>query len=207
MMMHPGFVVAMAAETAFGEFDAPSRIVRRATGWLIVSRWGPAGQYLSISSTQTAEPGTKAPVGLTPRCTSIGCLLSEDSDASEGTFLLVRQLPPDTVVAGSFFPTDGYARLSRCDGRFRLTAAGRYAHGLHDSWGPREGPDTRVQPCNNGAAFAWHIDAVQRQWDGEFVEPVRWRLAGEIAATPSPAPEAMEPSPCRRDAMPIVAEV
>ena len=177
-MAHPGFVVAMAADTEFGEFDRPSCIVRRAKGWLIVSRWGPAGEYLSISSTQdVADSGTTAPVGLTPKCTSVGFLLSQKDGGSESTFLLARRLPTDTVVAGTFFPTDGYARLTQRAGRFRLTAEGRYAHGLDDLQAPPEGADRRPPPCNGGAAFAWHIDAVQHPWSGEFVEPVRRRSA------------------------------
>jgi hypothetical protein len=178
-MAPPGFVVAMAADTAFGEFDMPSRIVRRAKGWLIVSRWGPAGEYLSISSTQEMDdPGTKAPLGLAPKCTSVGFLLSQDDDGSESNFLLVRRLPTDTVVAGAFFPTEGYARLQHRGGQFYLMAEGRYAHGLDELPAPGPGADRRGLPCNAGAAFAWHVDAVQYPWPGEFVEPIcRRRVA------------------------------
>ena len=186
-MAHPGFVVAMAAETEFGEFDNPSRIVRRAKGWLIVSRWGPAGEFLSISSTQeVADSSPTAPVGLTPKCTSIGFLLSQKDGGSESNFLLSRRLPTDTVVAGSFFPTDGYARLTRRAGRFRLSAEGRYAHGLDDLQTPPVGADSRVPPCNGGVAFAWHIDAVQRPWSGEFVEPARRRPGPDRRRVVSP---------------------
>ena len=193
-MAHPGFVVAMAADTEFAEFDKPSHIVRRAKGWLIVSRWGPAGEFLSISSTQeVADPGAMAPVGLTPKCTSIGFLLSQTDDRSESNFLLVRRLPTDTVVAGSFFATDGYARLTRRAGRFRLSAEGRYAHGLDDLQTPPVGADRRSLPCNGGAAFAWHIDAVQRPWSGEFVEQARRRPAPDRRRAVSPKESAKAP--------------
>ena len=122
-----------------------------------------------------ADSGTTAPLGLTPKCTSIGFLLSQKDGASESNFLLARRLPTDTVVAGSFFPTDGYARLTHRAGRFRLMAEGRYAHGLDDPQTPPVGADRRDPPCNGGAAFAWHIDAVQSPWSGEFVEPVLQR--------------------------------
>jgi hypothetical protein len=187
-MAHPGFVVAMAANTTFGEYDRPSRIVRRAKAWLIVSRWGPAGEYLSIASTQeAADFGTTAPVGLTPKCTSVGFLLSQKDGGAESTFLLFRRLPTDTVVAGSFFPTDGYARLTHRAGRIRLMAEGRYAHGLDDPQTPPVGADRRPLPCNGGVAFAWHVDAVQYPWSGEFVEPVGRRRLVEVAAASSPA--------------------
>jgi hypothetical protein len=77
---------------------------------------------------------------------------------------------------------------------------------LDELQAPPEGADRRAPPCNSGAAFAWHIDAVQSPWSGEFVEPVCWRLADEVAAASSPARETTKHSRCTHDTAHIIAK-
>ena len=98
-MAYVGFVVAMAADVGTAKYERPSRIVRTRREWLIVSRWGPEGEYLTLSSTRaTPDAVSPAPIGLAPRSTCLGVLLSEGPQDPVSTFLLVRRLPPDVQL-------------------------------------------------------------------------------------------------------------
>ena len=173
-MAYVGFLVAMAADVGTARYERPSRIIRTRREWLIVSRWGPEGEFLTLSSTRlTPDTFSPAPIGLTPRSTCLGVLLSTQPDDSVCTFLLVRRLPPDVTVAGTFSPADGFVRLHGPVGQMRLTGSARYAHSI--GWsksGPVCGDVPDPAPNARGAA-AWHIEAERRSWEGEFVEPVR----------------------------------
>ena len=171
-MPYVGFVVAMAAEVGTAKYERPSRILRTRNEWLIVSRWGGNGEYLTLSNTRVGPDRlARAHIGLTPRSTCLGVLLSEQEQDLATTFLLVRRLPPDITVAGIFSPADGFVQLRGSVEKMRLTGSARYAHsiGWHKS-GPVCG-DVPDPPPNAHGAAAWHVDAVRRPWDGEFVEP------------------------------------
>jgi hypothetical protein len=164
----------MAADVGTAKYERPSRILRTRREWLIVSRWGPEGEYLTLSSTRaTPDAISPAPIGLAPRSTCLGVLLSEGPEDPISTFLLVRRLPPDVTVAGTFSPADGFVRLYGPVGAMRLTGSARYAHSI--GWskaGPICGDVPDPAPNARGAA-AWHIEATRRAWDGEFVEQAR----------------------------------
>lgn len=173
-MLQGGFVVAMAATINVANYDKPTDIVRPMRKWTIVSRFGPESEHLTVSVTHAMlEPEAAAPIGLSPVKTAFGILLSETD--SESMFLLVRHLPRDVRVAGTFFPADGYARLRGSPDRLLLQVEGRHAH----SRGHANARDVRydVPEPAPGAKWtmAWHIDAERRPWTGEFLASRRAR--------------------------------
>ena len=170
-MSYVGFVIALAGEVGTASYERPNRILRERREWLIASRWGRDGEYISLSSTrQTPDACSPAPIGLVPRITCLGVLLSPSGKDEVDTFLLVRRLPPGITVAGSFSPAYGYVRLYGPVGGLRLTAAARHSAdvGRRDgglvAWDPPNGLPNR----RTGAA--WHIEARRRSWAVEFVE-------------------------------------
>jgi hypothetical protein len=170
-MLQSGFVVAMAADIDLASYERPSRIVRRVRRWLIVSRLGSDGEHLTISDTgPLANAPAGAPIGLKPAHTLLGVLLSQDGNG-DCVFLLSRQRPQLLQTAGTFFPADGYARVTGCLDELHLRAQGRHAH----SRGRRSGQDVRKDvpdPAPDARfALAWHIHAERRPWTGEFIPP------------------------------------
>lgn len=168
-MLQKGFVVAMAASIGLACYDRPSIIRRTIERWLIVSRWGPFGEYLTISTTRDRcdVPASAAPDGLAPLSTALGILLPGGDGPGEAAFLLVRHLPPALRIAGVFFPADGYVRIARADPYPSLVGDGRHAH----SRGRRDGAIIRHDvpdpaPGCRGAV-AWHLRACRRPWTGE----------------------------------------
>jgi hypothetical protein len=141
-----GFVVAMQAKltTAKGPpwFE-----------WIIVSRWGVAGERLSVSRTKVrAVPGKPAPIHLMPRQTALAGLLRLPpvSGAGWATFLFFRRQPGAVSVAGDFVPAEGYVRLYGRGAALRLHAEGC---------------------CSAGAARStWRVEAVRGSWIGDFIE-------------------------------------
>ncbi|HUN39126.1 MAG TPA: hypothetical protein VMU81_02430 [Acetobacteraceae bacterium] len=140
-----GFVVAMRATivTAKGE---------PASEWLIVSRWGAAGEHLSIGRTKVAAPpGKPAPIQLAPKQTSLASMLRLPS-APDGapTFLFAQRLPASMSLAGDFSPAEGYVRLHGRGTGLRLMLEGR---------------------CVGRAILsAWRVEATREPWIGEFIE-------------------------------------
>ncbi len=166
-MPENGFVVAMAAEVELARYGCPSKVLRRVGQWMIISRLAADGGVLTISNAGSiALGGIHVPIGLRPIRTMVGILMSDDG--TDAFFLLVRHLPPPLEVAGTFFPADGYARVTGPIESLRLTVAGRHAH----SCGWRDGGPVRhdVADPAPGArgALAWHVNAVRRPWKGEF---------------------------------------
>jgi len=139
-----GFVVAMRAEvtTAKGE---------PVWEWIIVSRWGTAGEHLSLGRTRVAAvPGKPAPIQLAPRQTALASLLRLPQLDGAPTFLLTQRLPASMSVAGDFGPAEGYVRLYGRGASLRLTAEGR---------------------CVGRAILsAWRVEATRAPWIGEFIE-------------------------------------
>jgi hypothetical protein len=168
-MSQGGFVVAMAATVGVANYERPTEIVRPMRRWTIVSRFGPENEYLTVSVAKAMQhEQAEAPIGLAPAKTALGILLSDDKHESESMFLLVRHLPRGIEVAGLFFPAEGYARLNGTFGALHLRTEGRNAH----SRGLLNAQDIRIDvpdPAPGAKwSMAWHIDAVQRSWAGEF---------------------------------------
>lgn len=167
-----GFVVAMRARVAPLAADRPYQPTQAvAPDWLIVSRWGGAAEYLTISSAMgetdatagevTEATARPAPIGLRPRRTWFG-VLTPDADGPESIFLLNRDLPKDMPVAGDFAPAEGYARLiTEEDGTLRLVAVAREV-------AEADRPAPRIAPP--AVAPAWHLVAERRPWQGEFLD-------------------------------------
>src|SRR5882672_2116535 len=100
-----GFVLAMCAEIGFSDYARPAPIRARSREWIVVSRWGGEGEYLSVSTAGLCAQDTNAaPGGLKPCKTLLGLLVSESEDEPTSTFLLVRQPLRSVHLAGTFFP-------------------------------------------------------------------------------------------------------
>jgi len=164
-----GFIAAMAADLAFGDYDKPTAAGARLAEWIIVSTWGRSGDYLSLSRTNVAVASeAAAPPGLQPTATHLGILLAPGQDDSEAEYLLVRHRPPNVPVGGVFYPSDGYVRVLRNGGTLSLIARGRYAH-CHGVWdGQPIVCDVPNPAPGSGMAHAWHLTASRRPWIGEF---------------------------------------
>ncbi len=167
-----GFVVAMRATVAHLSADRPHQPTEAvAPDWLIVSRWGGAAEYLTISSARgqpdaagaEAAEARPAPVGLHPRRTWFG-VLTPDREGPESMFLLNRDLPKDMPIAGDFAPAEGYVRLiTEEDGTFRLVAVAREL---------AEGERPAPWPARAQTPPAWHLVAERRPWQGEYLDGV-----------------------------------
>jgi hypothetical protein len=167
-MLQSGFVVAMAAEIGVSRYDRPSGIIRRVKRWLIVSRLGQDGEHLTVSDTRlNCDDSEQAPIGLAPVNSLLGVLLSQAPNG-DCVFLFSRRRPEPLKIAGTFFPAEGYVRIRGPLSALQLFAEGRHAH----SRGVRDGLEIRndiADPApNSKLAKAWHVDAVRRQWSGEF---------------------------------------
>ena len=139
-----GFVIAMRARLTTTR--SPPR-----EEWIIVSRWGEAGEYLSIGRTKVpVVAGQDAPIDLTPHQTALALMLRLPFNSGPPTFLFVQRQPAALTVAGRFASAEGYVRLHGDDAMSRLRAEGRCLAGTFRS--------------------AWHLEAVRAAWIGEFVE-------------------------------------
>jgi hypothetical protein len=137
-----GFVIAMRARLTTTARGAPWY------EWIIVSRWGAAGEHVSVGRTKVpVSRGRTAPIYLTPRQTALAGLLRLPSLSVPPGFLFVQQQPAAVSVAGRFAPVEGYLQLRGLDGTSRLFAEGRCAVGP-----------------------AWRVEAVRAAWVGEFIE-------------------------------------
>jgi len=139
-----GFVVAMRAAITTAKGKASYE-------WIIVSRWGAAGEHLSLGRTKVAAlPGKAAPIHLAPRQTALASLLRLPPADGVPTFLLAQQLPASMRLAGDFAPAEGYVRLFGRGSGLRLTAEAR---------------------CVARAILsAWRLEATRAAWIGEFIE-------------------------------------
>ena len=163
------FVIAMAADIARSDYAKPTLVRSRSREWLIVCRWGPEGEYLSIATAGpiVGSPGLFAPEAISPIHSMVALLVSESDGHATSTFLMMRQLPQQLELAGTFFPADGYVRLQQ-HGDITLASETRYSH----SCGWLDGREIRKDipdPAPGSAeAMAWHIEAVRHNWIGEF---------------------------------------
>jgi hypothetical protein len=141
-----GFVVAMQAKLTI-EHQPPH------DEWIIVSRWGKIGDFLSIARTLVrVTPGMPSPVQLMPRLITLSILLRLPSASGRSTFLLAQRLPARITVAGDFVPAEGYVRLGGRGRALRLLAEGRCTRRTDRS--------------------AFRVEAVRGFWIGEFIEGV-----------------------------------
>jgi hypothetical protein len=139
-----GFVIAMRAKLT---------TTRRQPWheWIIVSRWGPEGQYFSIGRTRVlVVPDETAPIHLAPAQTAMAGLLRLPPASGAPTFLFVQRRPASVSVAGEFAPVEGYVRLHGLATALRLCAEGRCV----------------THPNRS----AWRIEADRVAWIGEFIE-------------------------------------
>ena len=171
------FVIAMAADIARSDYAKPTLVRSRSREWLIACRWGPEGEYISIATAGpiAGPPGLFAPETISPIHSLVGVLVSESEREATSTFLLMRQLPRQFELAGTFFPADGYVLLQQQED-IGLVCETRYSH----SCGWLDGREVRKDipdPAPGSAeAMAWHIEATRRNWIGEFFpasEPMR----------------------------------
>lgn len=168
-MLADNFKIAMYNTIAMASYDRPDLTNPPGSEWLIVERSGADGEFLTISDAGYVgdPPPASAPAGIVENNSMCGVLLHEDESGEDAVFLLVRHLPPGGSVPGSFFPADGYARMSHTCAGVLLRAAGRHAHDSSGDDIPNPGP---------GEGFSWHFDAEKVSWAGEEYPTVftRW---------------------------------
>jgi hypothetical protein len=139
-----GFVVAMRARVTTAKRQPWYE-------WIIVSRWGPEGEHLSVGRSKVpALPGKPAPIHLTPCQTALAGLPRTPPVSGPRTFVFAQQKPESLSVAGDFTPVEGYVRLHGIGAVQRLLAEGRCIAGAMRS--------------------AWRVEAVRAAWIGEFIE-------------------------------------
>jgi hypothetical protein len=157
------FKIAMSNELGLATYASPVSIQQRVKEWLIVTR-SASGEMLTISDAGriTGSPAS-APDDLVPENTMFGLLLREDRD--KATFLLLRHLPLNVIVAGRFFPVDGYATIDLSSGNIRLQASGRHAHSEGAIDGQKVLYDVPLPAPGSG--MAWHFDAKQVPWSAQ----------------------------------------
>jgi hypothetical protein len=139
-----GFVLAMRARISSTECDPSDE-------WLIVARWGAAGELLSIARTLVHAPADQPiPLGLAPRQTALAMQRNPFADVPARRFVFAQALPMGTAVAGRFLATQGEVRL-RFDG---------------------EGPSLRGEGYCDSLG-EWRLHATWVAWDDEFVQDRR----------------------------------
>ncbi|SDR42531.1 hypothetical protein SAMN05444161_3790 [Rhizobiales bacterium GAS191] len=169
-MLERGFVLAMSAHIAMSDYAKPAAIHTRIHEWIVVSRWGGEGEYLSISTAgQCGADEDLAPGGLRPNNTLLGLLVADASDQPQSTFLLLRQPPPSMQLAGTFFPAEGYVHLEGPAGKLRLSARARYSHSRGWENGRQILKDVPDPAPAAPEAMAWHIEAERRCWIGDLI--------------------------------------
>ncbi len=167
-----GFVVAMRGSIGLADCRAPQRVTLCRHVWIIVSRWGGSGEFLTVSLTAAGAEldSAEAPPSLAPALTGFGRLAPDPEGRPERTFLFARQLPKGLPVGGGFLPAEGYARLEMHEGGLRLTAAGRYARTVGPDGPPdlpRGGTWCRAPGVRGGKS--WWLSARHRRWIGEVL--------------------------------------
>ncbi|SDE03385.1 hypothetical protein [Belnapia rosea] len=170
-MLPAGFLMAMRGSLAEAPYGAPHRSGPPRPEWLILCRWGEAGEFLTIGRAGPAEGPEDAPppLGLRPHATLLGLGLAAMGEGD--SFLLVRYLPPGLTVAGTFHPSDGIVRLSGPASVLRLEAAGRYAHRRAIGEAGEQRLDLPDPAKGVADALAWRLDARRVPWLGEFLAP------------------------------------
>ena len=171
-MVPTGFVVAMHGCFTRRPCLAVPQSRSSYGEWIIVSRFGANGEYITISLTATIagaslDPDALPPLGIAPVITFFGCIIHRVPNEPI-RFLLAQHLPSGMLVAGKFRPCKGTADLSPTAAGISLQACGTLTcvtggpNGvIHE---PRntefgESPDTAEQ---------WQIRARRWPWLGEM---------------------------------------
>ena len=160
------FRAAVLATTERAPHDAPQDFAGAEPTWVVLGRRGAGGCWLTLGLAGHAGPadgGTMAPPGLRPATTRLAQLFREDSAGAE--FLFLRNLPAGEDVEGTFEPCEGYARIVRERGSFRLIAFGRCATRVERRSGVSLLTDIANPP--HGVGHAWRIDGRRKPWAGE----------------------------------------
>ncbi len=178
------FVIAMAAEITRSDYEKPTVVRSRGREWLIACRWGPDGEYLSIATAGAipAPVALLAPEAISPIHTMVGLLVAESEKDATSTFLLVRQLPRPFELAGTFFPAEGYISLQQRED-IRLIANARYSHSCGWLNGKEIRKDIPDPAPSSAEAMAWHIEAVRRDWIGQFFPASKPSIKAGLRAT------------------------
>jgi hypothetical protein len=169
-MLARSFAVAMAADIARSDYARPMLIRSRSREWLIACRWGPAGEFLSVATAGTMLDSRRraAPDAIAPIHSLFGVLVDESEAQASSTFLLARQLPLRIELAGSFFPADGYVVVQQRE-IITLGCKIRYSHSCGWLDGKEIRKDIPDPAPSSSEAMAWHVEATQREWIGEFI--------------------------------------
>jgi hypothetical protein len=138
-----GFVVAMRAKQTNANGPPSSE-------WMIVSRWGTHGEYVSIGWTAVPAYRGDAPIYLTPNRTAVALRQQQSCLWNPTTFRLAPFLPDRLTVAGDFVPAEGYVQIYGRGPTLRMRTNG------HDI--EADLPST------------WTIRATRAAWIGEFIE-------------------------------------
>jgi hypothetical protein len=139
-----GFVIAVLAT-----------IISRSGGshkeWLIASRWGDGGSYLSIARTLVrAGTAVTAPMHLAPRWSAFALLDAGSTDSTGPCFTFTAQPPVGMQLAGHFAPSFGGVRVEGDAPSLRLRGA--------------------VRCLGHHSRHGFEFDGVRGTWVGEFIE-------------------------------------
>lgn len=143
------------------------RLIFDVEHWLIVSRFGAGGCFVTVSVAMRTPPicatGALASVGLMPAATLFG--VATPSVAGHCGFAFARELPEGIPVAGHFLPATGKLCLRGASQDLSLKACGQLLGDdplrqlLIDAAEPSQDPGH------------WQLRAERAPWVGEFVEP------------------------------------
>jgi hypothetical protein len=140
-----GFVIALRA-TLLDLFGTARQ------EWLIASRWGPDGRFLSIARTLVGASSTAvAPQHLIPRWSTLALLAACNVETTAPRFTFATQCPSGLTLSGRFAPAHGEVHL----------------HGSDDASIGLQG-NARCLPGRSPRAF--QFIGVRVGWIGEFVE-------------------------------------
>jgi hypothetical protein len=145
-MVPRGFVVAMHG--TFLRAAVTAAWPRGAGEWMIVSRWGIRGAFLTIARTfsfTSVAPGAadEPPAGITPFETFVG-VHARATDVETGCVFLLADSPPTEVhLAGAFRPASGFALVRG------------------------EGADLELLASVEVGGERWRMRALRRPWLGE----------------------------------------
>lgn len=139
-----GFVVAL-----HGTLIDRSGVARRE--WLIASRWGDGGTYLSVARTLVpGDPAATAPPLLTPRWSALALLDPTPDPSGSPCFIFAERCPAGLLLAGRFAPSLGSVRVDGDSASLRLQG--------------------NVHCLPRTAKRDFQFEGVWAPWVGEFIE-------------------------------------
>lgn len=140
-----GFVVALRGTIIRPPFPSHCE-------WLIASRWGDDGYYLSVNRTliRAGEEET-APSNLVPRWSTLALLNMSSTRGRSPSFRFVPRRPSGLSLAGRFAPAFGYVRVESTEKGLRF-------HG-------------GIYCLLRRYAQDFLFEGVQISWVGQFAEP------------------------------------